>query len=40
MRTGDIGYYNENALLFISDRMKELIKVSYEFFVVKRLYLN
>jgi len=27
MRTGDIGYYNENALLFISDRMKELIKV-------------
>ena len=31
MRTGDIGYYNENALLFISDRMKELIKVSLHF---------
>eukprot|EP00088_Acartia_fossae_P039379 TRINITY_DN4098_c0_g1_i4.p1 TRINITY_DN4098_c0_g1~~TRINITY_DN4098_c0_g1_i4.p1 ORF type:complete len:371 (-),score=73.62 TRINITY_DN4098_c0_g1_i4:147-1094(-) len=27
LRTGDIGYYTEEALLFISDRMKELIKV-------------
>ncbi|XP_028142622.1 uncharacterized protein LOC114336452 isoform X2 [Diabrotica virgifera virgifera] len=27
LRTGDIGYYNEDNMLYISDRLKELIKV-------------
>ncbi|CAH1997337.1 unnamed protein product [Acanthoscelides obtectus] len=27
LRTGDIGYYNEDGFVFISDRLKELIKV-------------
>lgn len=28
LRTGDIGHYDENGLFYISDRMKELIKVN------------
>lgn len=28
-RTGDIGYYNEQKQVFITDRIKELIKVSW-----------
>lgn len=28
LRTGDIGYYDESGLFYISDRMKELIKVN------------
>lgn len=27
LRSGDIGYYNENRVLYITDRLKELIKV-------------
>ncbi|CAG9839696.1 unnamed protein product [Diabrotica balteata] len=27
LRTGDIGYYNEDNMLYITDRLKELIKV-------------
>lgn len=28
LRTGDIGHYDENGLFYISDRLKELIKVN------------
>lgn len=28
LRTGDIGHYDDNGLFYISDRLKELIKVS------------
>lgn len=28
LRTGDIGYFDENGLFYISDRLKELIKVN------------
>lgn len=28
LRTGDIGYYDDSGLFYISDRMKELIKVN------------
>lgn len=28
LRSGDIGYYDENRLIFINDRLKELIKVN------------
>lgn len=28
LRTGDIGYYNENGSFFVIDRLKELIKVN------------
>lgn len=28
MRTGDIGYYDEDEHFFITDRLKELIKVT------------
>lgn len=27
LRTGDIGYYDENEEFYITDRLKELIKV-------------
>lgn len=31
LKTGDIGYYDENEHFFITDRLKELIKVSLKF---------
>lgn len=30
LRTGDMAYYNEDRFFFITDRLKELIKVSYK----------
>ena len=27
MKTGDVGYYNKDGIIYISDRIKELIKV-------------
>ena len=37
MRTGDIGHFTEDGTVYISDRLKELIKVhivSVNFFLV------
>ena len=31
LRSGDIGYFDTEGLLYVSDRMKELIKVQIDF---------
>lgn len=35
LKTGDIGYYDEDGHFFITDRLKELIKVGFNLNIMK-----